>query len=180
MSKPINTSVGERVTFRGLFERHDLVEIPIIQRDYAQGRLSKLETEIRSDFVRALYKALAKPAADPSLPLDLDFVYGSVENAGRTAFCPLDGQQRLTTLFLLHWYLAWKDQKFDDLATFVRAEQKPRFSYAVHQAAMISSIRYWHGHQNCQFRSGGRFRRLSLTSLGSIARGNWTRRFKPA
>ena len=131
MSQSINTSVGKRVTFRGLFKRHDLVEIPIIQRDYAQGRTSKLESEIRSDFVRALYEALAKPAADPSLPLDLDFVYGSVENDGRKAFCPLDGQQRLTTLFLLHWYLAWKDRRFDDLAAFVRDEQQSRFSYTV-------------------------------------------------
>ena len=39
---------------------------------------------------------------------DLDFVYGTIESdpdEGRT-FIPLDGQQRLTTLFLLHWYLA--------------------------------------------------------------------------
>ena len=36
-------------------------------------------------------------------PLVLDFVYGSVEG---DTFYPLDGQQRLTTLWLLHWYLA--------------------------------------------------------------------------
>ncbi|MCV5580090.1 DUF262 domain-containing protein, partial [Escherichia coli] len=39
---------------------------------------------------------------------DLDFIYGSVtkNDTGRHRFTPLDGQQRLTTLFLLHWYLA--------------------------------------------------------------------------
>ena len=37
---------------------------------------------------------------------DLDFVYGSLRKInGKTDFIPLDGQQRLTTLFLLHWYL---------------------------------------------------------------------------
>lgn len=34
----------------------------------------------------------------------MDFVYGKVDEHG--TFLPLDGQQRLTTLFLLHWYLA--------------------------------------------------------------------------
>lgn len=34
---------------------------------------------------------------------DLDFVYGSSKRIGDvTYFIPLDGQQRLTTLFLLH------------------------------------------------------------------------------
>jgi hypothetical protein len=36
-------------------------------------------------------------------PVGLDFIYGEIED-GR--LIPLDGQQRLTTLFLLHWYLA--------------------------------------------------------------------------
>lgn len=33
----------------------------------------------------------------------LDFVYGEVADG---TLRPLDGQQRLTTLFLLHWYVA--------------------------------------------------------------------------
>jgi uncharacterized protein with ParB-like and HNH nuclease domain len=35
---------------------------------------------------------------------DLDFVYGSTEQEEEIEkFIPLDGQQRLTTLFLLQW-----------------------------------------------------------------------------
>src|SRR5690606_8767634 len=40
-----------------------------------------------------------------------DFVYGSVKNK---ILQPLDGQQRLTTLFLLHWFVAVKENKLDD------------------------------------------------------------------
>ncbi len=129
MTEHNHTGVGARVTFRELFDRHPLVEIPIIQRDYAQGRPSAVE--LRTEFLKAIHAALEKPSGDPSLPLDLDFVYGSVESGERQAFCPLDGQQRLTTLFLLHWYLAWRDMQFDDLDAFLRTQDGARLLYAV-------------------------------------------------
>lgn len=73
------------------------IVIPMIQRDYAQGRSSA--SEIRKSFVKAIYEALKS-----GKELNLDFVYGSYEDIdGKIAFIPLDGQQRLTTLFLLHW-----------------------------------------------------------------------------
>lgn len=74
------------------------VQIPIIQRDYAQGRPDEAASEIRGAFLSALHKALVD-----GRPISLDFIFGEV-SAG--TFVPLDGQQRLTTLFLLHWYLA--------------------------------------------------------------------------
>lgn len=77
------------------------IEIPIIQRDYAQGR--KDEEELRIKFLKALRDSL-----DKQRPIRLDFIYGS--NLDDT-FQPLDGQQRLTTLFLLHWYAAAKEGK---------------------------------------------------------------------
>lgn len=80
------------------------IEIPIIQRDYAQGREDK--AEIRDNFLSALLSAI-----DNNIGLKLDFVYGSIVN---NAFQPLDGQQRLTTLFLLHWYAAYKEDKLTD------------------------------------------------------------------
>ena len=76
------------------------IEIPIIQRDYAQGRETKEVDRIRNQFVKALSAALTKGAEDA---IKLDFVYGNIEDG---KLIPLDGQQRLTTLFLLHWYIA--------------------------------------------------------------------------
>jgi len=77
------------------------VEIPLIQRDYAQGRRGEKIDEIRLDFLGVLRSALV---GDDAEPVSLDFVYGELKPDGTLQ--PLDGQQRLTTLFLLHWYLA--------------------------------------------------------------------------
>ena len=75
------------------------LQVPIIQRDYAQGRPDAHATAVRIGLLSALCDALTHEQ-----PLTLDFVYGELDQARR--FVPLDGQQRLTTLFLLHWYLA--------------------------------------------------------------------------
>jgi len=81
------------------FLQNRKIEIPIIQRDYAQGRIGK--EKLRETFLSDLKKAL-----DNNTTLKLDFVYGSFEN---NSLNPLDGQQRLTTLWLLHWYIAFKE-----------------------------------------------------------------------
>lgn len=70
------------------------VKIPIIQRDYAQGRTRNLT--ICKNFLNALKESIINDKI-----INLDFIYGNVD---RDIFLPLDGQQRLTTLFLLHWY----------------------------------------------------------------------------
>jgi hypothetical protein len=81
--------------------------IPIIQRDYAQGRDNPDVVRVRERFIEALYKAVTEN------PITLDFVYGDIDKEGNMT--PLDGQQRLTTLFLLHWYAAKKENivKYD-------------------------------------------------------------------
>ena len=79
------------------FLKDNIIEIPIIQRDYAQGRNGK--AFLRQTFLSNLKQALE----DNTKELVLDFVYGSSKGE---KFYPLDGQQRLTTLWLLHWYVA--------------------------------------------------------------------------
>lgn len=79
------------------------IEIPIIQRDYAQGRNDDKTKIIRNGFLSSLIDTLENKKT-----LELDFVYGNVDN---DVLQPLDGQQRLTTLFLLHWYLYLKTDK---------------------------------------------------------------------
>lgn len=81
---------------RNLLER-EAIRIPMIQRDYAQGRKNDTATDIRRKFVSTLVHSV-----QDGIPLELDFIYGSSK---RNAFEPLDGQQRITTLFLLHWML---------------------------------------------------------------------------
>jgi hypothetical protein len=91
------------------FLQNHKIEIPIIQRDYAQGRIGK--EKLREKFLTDLKNALDGKFANNEKVLKLDFVYGSVENG---CLNPLDGQQRLTTLWLLHWYIAFKAGKLSE------------------------------------------------------------------
>jgi len=120
----IDIQSGKRSTFFILFtEKGYHIEIPIIQRDYAQGRETSLE--IRETFLDALYEYL-----DEDIPnRDLDFIYGSLINNGDTCFVPLDGQQRLTTLFLLHWYLANLSGNMPVFKTALVKGDKSKFTY---------------------------------------------------
>lgn len=116
---------GEQLAFVNLFKSKNLiVEIPIIQRDYAQGRKNK--SRIRDKFLNSLFESL-----ESDVNIDLDFVYGSIseEIDGLNKFIPLDGQQRLTTLFLLHWFLAHKDSQIELLNDLLLKEKKSRFTY---------------------------------------------------
>lgn len=88
---------GKTLSFYELINEQK-IEIPIIQRDYAQGRADK--KEIRLNFLNTLYDSITNNKS-----IRLDFIYGSNIN---NSFQPLDGQQRLTTLFLLYWYAAIK------------------------------------------------------------------------
>ncbi|EEO24799.1 MULTISPECIES: DUF262 domain-containing protein [Helicobacter] len=101
----------QSMTFKDLAEEYKYtIKIPRIQRDYAQGR--KNAQKIREKFVKDLFESLKNDKT-----LHLQFVYGSVKNGND--FIPLDGQQRLTTLYLLHWYIAMRNNTTESyLANF--------------------------------------------------------------
>lgn len=112
------------------------VEIPLIQRDYVQGRVHDIseyqgkgddiskdllkkytkEKERRDNFVTQLVNALIDPSAHQ---IQLTFIYGTLQNTNtdnnlhEASLVPLDGQQRLTTLFLLTWLLNHKQNSKD-------------------------------------------------------------------
>lgn len=132
-----------------------IIEVPIIQREYAQGRKTDKVKSIRKRFVRDLVKSVID-----NKEIHLGFVYGKIEgkenlrrkilnleavnsileavkfyannlelkinanideiaseNRSQTIlkFIPLDGQQRLTTLYILYWYLYFKGGKTSNL-----------------------------------------------------------------
>ena len=131
MSKPIN----DIKNFSELLQSYG-VEIPLIQRDYVQGRVHDTEKyegkgdetskkmlkkyiserEKRDNFVAQLISALGDPQ---NSPIQLTFIYGTTEDTGTSSMrheksiVPLDGQQRLTTLFLLAWILKYKQTEKD-------------------------------------------------------------------
>lgn len=99
------------------------IEIPLIQCDYAQRRESGAVKRIRDSFLDVLHDALTV-----GKPVSLDFIYGDVK-AGTLR--PLDGQQRLTTLFLLHWYLAYRANRMD------QEKGWKNFTYATRASARL-------------------------------------------
>lgn len=108
--------MSNKQTFWMLLDKYN-IEIPIIQRDYAQGRSTEKATQIRKKFVSHLFTLIS----DDTRSDDLDFIYGTVKNK---TLVLLDGQQRLTTLFLLHWYLAVANSSLPEAKTKLE-----KFSY---------------------------------------------------
>lgn len=85
------------------------IQVPYYQRDYAQGRKDGGRIDnIREVFVEELYGALKGQKI-----CHLGLVFGSY-NENEKVFVAVDGQQRLTTVFLLHWYVAWRENKLNE------------------------------------------------------------------
>ena len=90
------------VNLHGLLSTGKIIEIPKIQRDYAEGR----EIESIEKKRLAMLMDMLDVVTGTSSHLSLDFVYGI---QSPLKFFPLDGQQRLTTLFLLYWLFGRND-----------------------------------------------------------------------
>jgi hypothetical protein len=99
-----------KYTFWSLLERGRIV-IPQIQRDYAYGRNTEKAKNIRNELLNGMFKSLECEEYNPKKTLVLDFVYGSLSKDN--SMTPLDGQQRLTTLFLLHLYACIKENRIE-------------------------------------------------------------------
>lgn len=97
MATDIKKTNAEELSYMDIVRKEGNIKIPLIQRDYAQGRPSKKVTSIREKFVKDLCNSIIT-----NTRFNLDFVYGATDDK---RFIPLDGQQRLTTLFLIHLYL---------------------------------------------------------------------------
>lgn len=98
------------MNFNELINKYE-IEIPMLQRDYAQGRDDEKTKQIREKFLTSIFEVLSDEKAN----LHLEFIYGSMKDG---KFIPLDGQQRLTTLFLLHWYFGFDELKDGDKSKF--------------------------------------------------------------
>ncbi len=93
----MNNSIGKKISFWTLVK--DSITIPTLQRDYIYGAGTEKTETVLNSMLDTFKKALESGQEET-----LDFVYGSESKANE--FMPLDGQQRLTTLYLLHYYAA--------------------------------------------------------------------------
>ena len=120
-------------SLREFLSMYTAVEIPILQRDYAQGRLDPQTKGINrkgENFISVLFNALREEKG-----LRMDIIYGSIDTRDddhpeEKTFIPLDGQQRLTTLWLLHWYLSQWEERSEEIAPLLQ-----RFTYATRSTA---------------------------------------------
>lgn len=110
-------------TLKELLDKYSVV-IPQLQRDYAQGRDEA--KELRERFLSQILRVLREKER-----LNLDFVYGydkALSPNHHPIFYPLDGQQRLTTLWLLHWYLLPSESLAEEREWLLRFSYRTRSS----------------------------------------------------
>ena len=104
------------------------IVIPQVQRDYAYGRSDEKAVKVLDIILSAMHDALVGENEDDATALAMDFVYGSKDNT--LGITPLDGQQRLTTLYLLHLYASIKEPDGKKLRSPLL-----RFRYETRQSA---------------------------------------------
>jgi hypothetical protein len=137
--------MNNKYTFWELCNTYNKIEVPIIQRDYAQGRNTEEVQKLRSKFVNDFL--IDSVLNDEKI--ELDFVYGSIltETKGdekQKVFIPLDGQQRLTTLFLLHFFVALKVNRLPEIKEVLvrfKYETRPSAHDFCEKLLKISSIK---------------------------------------
>ena len=116
--------MSNKLSLIDFFKKYSRIEIPKIQRDYAQGREN--ESEVANRFLDKIFECLKY-----STDLELDFIYGSVDkvdNVDKNVVYLLDGQQRVTTLFLLYWYIALKEDKYKEIECLTKFTYSTRVS----------------------------------------------------
>ena len=116
----VEYTVGEKVYLGDIFSRS--IHIPMFQRDYAQGRADK--GYIRRSFLKEIKDCLS----DSNIELPEDYIYGYKDSD--EVFFPLDGQQRITTLWLVYWYLALRAEKLQEEKEYLK-----RFSYETRKSS---------------------------------------------
>lgn len=136
--------MSKRLTFLSLYkEKLDMnndtqvmisgIVIPKIQRPYAQGRLDGVCTYVRNTLLNELFTTLQTDEV-----FDFNFIYGIVRPSNDEYVMELlDGQQRMTTLFLLYWYIANRELNADDAEDKEIRDALRRFVYETRSTSTV-------------------------------------------
>ena len=126
-----NDMKGTEYTFESIFQSDQKIIIPsdrkiiipMIQREYVQGDDNVIATEIRDNILNEFGKVISETEGQEISKkiVVLDYIYGIVRDE---TIIPMDGQQRLTTLYLLYWYAAVRENVAQEKCSFLQ-----RFSY---------------------------------------------------
>lgn len=133
--------IGKLTTFPRLMAEESVVMIPKVQRDYAYGRKEAKVEAVLDGMLGTMLEAVRNDEN-----VIFDFVYGgSYVKSGDDAsgLIPLDGQQRLTTLFLLYFYASLVQQGVtpDEVAWLKKFRYETRQSATDFCETLIDTIR---------------------------------------
>lgn len=141
MNKVISFISGKEYSLADLFGGDTKIIIPDLQRDYCWGnyavtdRKSSKTKELVSDFVKNIVE-LFKEKSDSSLTMGL--IYGYEQPHNHIQIC--DGQQRLTTLFLILGYINIKCSGVYDDYIISKQEREddyePHLQYAIRESTL--------------------------------------------
>lgn len=132
-------NIGKLTTFSRLMKEESVIMIPKVQRDYAYGRKEEKVEEVLDGMLTTMLDAVKG-----NTNVIFDFVYGGTfvkKNNESSGLIPLDGQQRLTTLFLLHYYASIVQPNVDDVEYLKKFRYETRQSASEFIAALVVSIR---------------------------------------
>jgi hypothetical protein len=137
--KKLNT--GESYTLSTLFSRDNKIVIPDLQRDYCWGG----DSNLAKDFLLSL---IENESLKNRTDLNMGLIYGYELPQGHIQLC--DGQQRITTLFLLLGMLNHKskDNNFKDLLISdkeLNDDKEPYLQYAIRESTLyfLSDLVYF-------------------------------------
>ncbi len=141
---------GNEYCLKDLFGGDTKIIIPDLQRDYCWGDKAyvnptdKKPRELVSDFVKNIVELYEE---NKSLKVTLGLIYGYEQPHNHIQIC--DGQQRLTTLFLLLGYLNTKvNGKYNNYIISEREmkdDYEPHLQYAIRESTLyfLSDLARW-------------------------------------
>ena len=144
MANKINFITGETYTLSELFSGERRIIIPDLQRDYCWGDDNNTKStgekgELVTDFVNNLLDQFNEQRSkNDKSTLNLGLFYGYEVPADHIQLC--DGQQRLTTLFLLLGMINKKTDKFRQHLIsdfeYKHDDKEPYLNYAIRESSL--------------------------------------------
>lgn len=165
MSKYFNS--GEEYTLADFFSNNNKIIIPDLQRDYCWGVIQGNKELLATEFMSSLIELFNE---NPSEEFTLGLIYGyELENSGLSGHTHLcDGQQRITTLFLLLGMLNRKtDGKFKQylISDFElnKDGREPYLQYAIRESTL-----YFLSDLVCEF-----FLKDDIKAIDDVKKQDW-------
>lgn len=161
---------GEEFSLRELFSHDNKIVIPDLQRDYCWGdsayiEQEKSQKELVSGFVGDYLLTSFKEKSSTGNDLMLGLVYGYEEPLNCFNIC--DGQQRITTLFLLLGMVnRYSDGEFNDFvisSTEMQDDYEPHLLYSIRESTL-----YFLSDLSLHF-----FIKNSIPCVSLIKKSNW-------